>query len=80
MAEYLASGVNSALSKNEQLTLTIQVLMMLSNYIKTLGIPVTLNTIVTHFSCLPHAVDVCFPSYKDARLLRYIIAPQPLRA
>lgn len=75
VAGFVKSGIgNKQISQAEEVALYCQVLRCLSRYISgTMQIPVTLNTLTTHFSLMPYATDLAFPGYVDAGLLLYCI-------
>lgn len=65
-----------ALNKNEYLALSDQVLRCLSKYVKnTMGLPVTLKTLMNAMSLMETAVDEAFPGYAASCLLRRVIYP-----
>lgn len=73
--EYLETGVNQTLTRNEQLALTIQCVKYLAAYLRQMEVPITLNNLAANYGLLSEAVDRCFPYYAQSRLLKYIIAP-----
>lgn len=64
------------LRRIERAALVSRMLRCLANYIEVeMKIPVTVNTICTHSSLLEYAVDIAFPGYIRAGVLRYAILP-----
>ncbi len=78
MAGFVKQGTgNKALNQIEEEALYCQAFKCLSQYLRdALEIPVTLNTLTTHFSLMPHAVDLAYPGYVEAALLYYTVAPK----
>src|SRR5262245_27721709 len=72
LASFVETGCES-LKKNEQIALSCQVLRLLVVNLQSRKIPVTLNTIISNFSLIDHAVDSAFPGYMKAGLLKRII-------
>ena len=71
---FIRSGVDRELTKQQEYALISKTLSCLSKFISgKMGLPVTLTSLITHFSLLPFAVDEHFPSYHNSRLLLYII-------
>lgn len=75
---YIYNGAGDKLTRIEMYALLSQVLRSLGRYIEGMGIPVTLNTVMTHAHLLPYAVEQDFPGYADAKILKYIIQPARL--
>jgi hypothetical protein len=72
---FLQAGAGE-LNQNEQLALANISLKALSKYINTrLNIPVTLKTILDSIGLLEYAVDIAFPGYFAAGLLKYSVRP-----
>lgn len=64
------------LRRNERAALISRMMRCLANYLeKEMKIPVTVNTICTHSSLLEYSVDIAFPGYIRAGVLRYAILP-----
>ena len=76
---YLEASCGANLSKNEQLAILSQVFRCLVTYIKqALGLPITLKTVFDCFSLLSHAVDLSYPGYAEAGMLKAVISPTRL--
>src|SRR5919109_923254 len=68
---FIEVGAGSGLKRNELLALANQSFKCLKSYIKTMGLPLTLKTLLDSLSLLPQAVDEAFPGYFESRLLQY---------
>lgn len=75
---FLEQSCGAELSRNEQLALLGQMFKCLTRYIGAMGLPVTLKTFFDHIGLLAYAVDLAFPGYSDAGLLRAVISPSRL--
>lgn len=53
--------------------LTSQMLKCLGQHIESMNLPVTINTVVSHFTLLYHAVNLCYPGYIESGLLLYTV-------
>jgi len=77
--DYLESACGDNLSKNEQLALLGQLVKCLTRYIGgAMALPVTTKTVFDCVHLLPHAVNLAFPGYAEAGLLRAVITPAKL--
>lgn len=69
------SGINTTLTRNERIALSIQMMKCLEKYIKSMEMPVTIATVSSSFTLLHHAVDQAFPGYVESQLLKFTIQP-----
>ena len=51
----------------------------LGEYVRVMGIPVTINTLTQNVHLVPFAVDRCFPGYASTGLLKCIIRPTDIK-
>jgi len=78
--DYLDQSCGKNLSRNEVLALLSQIFNCYANYLTdTLQIPVTINTVIGNIHLLPYSVNLCFPGYAKAGLLRAVVLPSRLR-
>jgi hypothetical protein len=75
---FLEDSCGSNLSQNETSALLSRMLRCLNNYISTMCIPVTIKTVFDNMHLLPYAVNLAFPGYAEAGLLRAVITPKSL--
>jgi hypothetical protein len=76
---YLEGTCGPNLTKHEMFALLSRVFRCLTGYLHSVqGLPVTLHSIFNNIHFLPHAVDLAFPGYADAGLLKAIITPRSL--
>jgi hypothetical protein len=71
---YVVASSSDDISHNELFALLCQVFRCLGLYItNSLHLPVTVKTLVDSIGLLEYAVDICFPGYGKAKLLRHIV-------
>jgi len=79
VADYVELGAGKDVNRNEYLALVNQGFRCLSSYLQEIGAPVTVNSLVNSIHLMPQAVDLAFPSYAQAGLLRCIVSPTRIR-
>jgi hypothetical protein len=73
--DYIELSCGGQLSRNEYLALLSQVLRCLITYLHSAGAPATAANIINSIHLLPHAVDLAFPNYASAGMLRCVVSP-----
>ena len=67
------------LSRVEMNAMLAHVWRCLGEYVRVMGVPVTINTLTQNVHLVPFAVDRCFPGYASTGLLKCIIRPTDIK-